>query len=1008
MLAEKYNHKEIEKKWQEYWRDRSVYKWRNDLPREQTFVIDTPPPTVSGLLHMGHVFSYTQADFVARFWRMRGKDVFYPMGFDDNGLPTERLVEKVKNIRVGTPNAVSALGDSALAPQPSKGPRLLAREDFIAECKSVVDEAEQEFEAMFNSIALSVDWEQKYQTISPESQKISQASFVDLYKKDLIEKNYKPVIWDCVDQTALSQADLIDAKEACSKIYFNFIVSDLEISVSVGDKTIQEGRPESNFDGEKIKVMTTRPELLPACVALIINPQSDFGKKLNLAKDYEGATGHFATTPLFKVRVPIIADLGAKIDEGNNEVTGAVMCCTYGDENDIKWYEKYKDSCNLKERVIIADYDGFDWQKFCAIFGVRDLAADFKQLEHLNFLSDKEVQSLYFKEGSKSYKIKDVREKIIKYLEPKEIILEKKDGERNIKKAERSGAEAQYLPKIQWFIKTTKFKNDLIEKINSCSWNPDFMKVRAIQWCENLSSDWCISRQRFFGVPIPAWRVRENNNLDSEKLIVADFDELPLNPTKTAPKGFINYRKSEMFSGLNINYYEAEKDGKKYTIFPETDILDTWATSSVSPQLSSGAINEEMLRSLLSSGAIDQAEFDKKLQRHQKLFPANMRPQAHEIIRTWAFYTIVKAYLHNNFSTNSTAEIAQKNSAEKKDIPWENLMISGWCLAADKTKMSKSKGNVVTPTALIEEKSSDIVRYWASTSHLGADTAYSEDVFKIGQKLVTKLFNAAKFVAINFEVLENDAATQQNQASATSQNSAAKHAPSPAQLVANKTIFCAADLWILSRLHQTIAQATLSFEKFEYARAREKIEEFFWHDFCDNYLEIVKVRSYGLKAEKLSGRELTDAEKQEVVAKQLSGIHTLKICLSTLLKLFAPFIPHITEEIYAGIFAKESADFAAETQQETSIHSRGTWPKLEEFFFEEAVLNMGQAALEVIFEVRKFKSDNSLSMKTTVPKLTVQNPLDLTAILEDLGNVCNATKVDLSVKNQSASVAIEL
>jgi valyl-tRNA synthetase len=369
----------------------------------------------------------------------------------------------------------------------------------------------------------------------------------------------------------------------------------------------------------------------------------------------------------------------------------------------------------------------------------------------------------------------------------------------------------------------------------------------------------------------------------------------------------------------------------------EKDIMDTWATSSISPQLSSKGISKEIV-------------FDKK--RHEKLFPADLRPQAHEIIRTWAFYTIVKAMLHEN------------------SVPWKNLMISGWCLAADKTKMSKSKGNVVTPTSLIEEKGSDIVRYWASTSHLGADTAYSEEVFKIGQKLITKLFNAAKFAAMNFGLRQKGA-----------------------------TISEASDLWVLSKLFLTAKKATEEFEKFEYAKAREAIEEFFWKDFCDNYLEICKVRSYGLSAEKLVGVDLDDSQKKEIQAKQQSAISTLEICLNTILKLFAPFIPHICEEIFSAIFSEEFG-------KTKSIHARGNWPKLNEKLFSQKFYDVGEAALAVIFEVRKFKSEKNISMKTAVKKIIVNCEKDLSEILEDLKNVCNAENIEFTKTGQFVEVIL--
>ncbi len=803
-LPDRYDAKTREKFWQNYWSDKKIYKWLNDKPRSETFVIDTPPPTVSGLLHMGHVFSYTQADFVARFMRMSGKDVFYPMGFDDNGLPTERLVEKIIEKKAGVFEAENGHGS------------------FVKKCREVVDEAEKEFEALFNEIALSVDWEQKYQTISPESQKISQASFLDLYSKKLVEKKLEPVFWDISDRTALAQADLID-KEV--EGVMNYVLFGIDGS------------------DEKIEIMTTRPELLPACVAVMVHPEDERYKKFH---------GQNALTPLFGVKVKIIPDDLVQLDKG----TGAVMCCTFGDETDIRWWKKHQ----LELKVIIG--------------------------------KDGKVEGL---------PIKQFKEKVIEDLKVKNLLLKQEKITRAVKCAERSGVPIEILVVSQWFIKILDKKEQLKAKAAECNWYPEYMKVRIDQWIDGLSWDWCISRQRFFGVAFPVWYSKRVGF--EGKILVADVDQLPCDPNVDLPRG---YSRDEVTA--------------------ETDIMDTWATSSISPQLSSKGISDEI-------------SFDQ--QRHAKLFPADMRPQAHEIIRTWAFYTLVKATLHQN------------------SVPWKNLMISGWCLAADKTKMSKSKGNVVTPTALIQEKGSDIVRYWASTSHLGADTAYSEEVFKIGQKLVTKLFNAAKFCSMNFELLQEKPAITE-----------------------------AADFWILSKLELTIKRATQEFEKFEYARAREAIEEFFWKDFCDNYLEICKVRSYGLAAEKLAGIEFSESEKKEIHAKQQSAIATLQICLNTLLKLFAPFIPHICDEIYSTIFAEEFAKTG-------SINARGNWPKIDQDLFHEKFHEMGEAALSVIFEVRKFKSEKNISMKTTVKKILINCEKDLAEVLEDLKNVCNAEEIEL-------------
>ncbi len=830
-LPERLDSKAIEKKWQNYWQEKKTFSWKNDLPKEQTFVIDTPPPTVSGLLHMGHVFSYTQADFVARFMRMNGKDVFYPMGFDDNGLPTERLVEKIIGKKAGVYEHENGHGS------------------FVNKCREIVVEAEKEFEALFNEIALSVDWDQKYQTISPESQKISQASFVDLFHKKLVEKKFEPVFWDISDRTALAQADLVD-KEV--EGVMNYILFGIDGS------------------DEKIEIMTTRPELLPACVAVMVHPDDARYKHLH---------GRFANTPLFNVKVPIICDELVQLDKG----TGAVMCCTFGDETDIRWWKKH----NLELKVVI-EKDG-------KIFGLP---------------------------------IKQYKEKIIEDLKAQNLLLNQEKITRAVKCAERSGVPIEILVVPQWFIKVLDKKEELKQKAQECNWFPEYMRVRIEQWIDGLSWDWCISRQRFFGVKFPVWYSKRKG--EEGKILVADIDQLPCDPQIDLPRG---YSRDEVSA--------------------ETDIMDTWATSSISPQLSSKGISAEIC-------------FDKA--RHEKLFPADLRPQAHEIIRTWAFYTIAKSMLHEN------------------SIPWKNLMISGWCLAADKTKMSKSKGNVVTPTSLIEEKGSDIVRYWASTSHLGADTAYSEEVFKIGQKLITKLFNAAKFASMNFELL--DGYEQLDGVRDAVQQQGHSDMGSVTMSLSKGDVTEASDLWILSKLHLTIKRATESFEQFEYARAREAIEEFFWKDFCDNYLEICKVRSYGLNAEKIAGVEFSEAQKNEIIAKQKSAILTLKICLNTILKLFAPFIPHVSEEIYSTIFADEFA-------KTNSIHARGNWPKLENYLFDQKSHDVGEAALAVIFEVRKFKSEQNISMKTTVEKILVNSPVDLSTILEDLENVCNAKKIEL-------------
>lgn len=835
-FPDKYDHKTVEQKWQKYWQDNGVYHWQDDKPRSETFVIDTPPPTVSGILHMGHVFSYTQADFIARYQRMSGKDVFYPMGFDDNGLPTERLVEKEKKIRATD----------------------LSREDFIKVCEEVVAGAETEFEKLFNSIALSVDWRQKYETISDRSRKISQSSFLDLYNKGEVYRRYQPMFWDPVDQTAIAQAEVVDKDMESAENYLLF-----------------------GIDGsdEKIEIMTTRPEMLAACVAVMVHPNN---------KKYIGKT---AVTPLFGAKVPIIAD--ELVDEEKG--TGFVMCCTFGDETDIKWWQKH----NLDMKIILNKYGKLD-------------LPDHAELN-----------------GKKANK--ETRELIMKLLAGVNAVAkESKKISHVVKTAERSGAPLEIIPTYQWFVKLTDKKDKMKEKINECRWYPEYMKVRAEQWNESLSWDWCISRQRYFGVPFPVWyKLPVKQEADghyttyhgsdvpyvarTENYVVADVSQLPVNPLTDVPKGyeFVCEDKRELCEGLyklSKKIYKEVSTGKLFKLIPDPDVMDTWATSSVSPQLSSWAWVDK--------------------ERHAKLFPADLRPQAHEIIRTWAYYTIAKALLHEN------------------TVPWKNLMISGWCLAEDKSKMSKSKGNVITPVPLVESKSSDVVRYWTSTSSLGADTAYSEDVLKIGAKLVNKLWNASKFASINLSKLKSDAKVTET-----------------------------LDKWIVTRLNKTIKEATANFEIFEYSKARVAIEEFFWKDFCDNYLEFVKTRSYDEKGESPQGQQ--------------SALKAISICIDHILRLWAPFVPHITEELHNIIFGAADASLAS-TQK--SIHSRGTWPKAE-LLEDEAAEKVGIEAVAALEEVRKFKSEKGVSIKFPIKELKVSSKENLKSVEFDLKSVTSAENV---------------
>lgn len=792
-LPAQYDTAAIEKKWQDHWLAAGTYAWDKNESRENSYVIDTPPPTVSGTLHMGHVFSYCQADIVARFQRMNGKNVFYPMGFDDNGLPTERLVEKQLKIRATD----------------------MSREEFIGKCLGVSEEARQEFRNLFRSIALSVDWAQEYHTISDASRRLSQLSFLDLVNKGHVYRKLQPMLWDPVDQTAIAQAEVVDKELPSSANHLYFTAG-----------------------SDKLEIMTTRPELLPACVALFCHPDD---------ARYTHLQGKTATVPLFGFEVPILADDTVDMEKG----TGLMMCCTFGDEADIQKWQKHK----LPTRVILNKYAKLD-------FSGLDVAIPAELAEKLKNK----------KTSNPDPKNLGAREIILAELEAAGLLKEKKPITHAVKTAERSGAVLELIPTYQWFVAVTDKKDALKQKSAECQWNPEWMKVRMDQWIDGLNWDWCISRQRYFGVPFPVWYSKRAG--EEGKLLYAEANQLPVNPLTDLPNG---YSRDE--------------------VEPDMDVMDTWATSSISPQLAAHGISPEL---------------NDDPSRFSALYPADLRPQAHEIIRTWAFYTLVKSYLHN------------------ASIPWSNLMISGWCLAEDKTKMSKSKGNVVTPVALIEEKGTDAVRYWTATSRLGTDTAFSPDLLKIGKKLVGKLWNATQFAAIHLSKLDHAATT-----------------PKGDWPRITETL----DRWILSRLGETVAAATKAFNEYEYASALDATNSFFWADFCDNYLELIKKRVY-------------NEDGSFSAAQQQSAVIALYHCLQGILKLYAPFCPHVTEELYSHIFAD---DYAAKG----SLHARGMWPSAAAYIVEEAALASGKDALEVLTAIRNTKSAGNVSIKFPVAMLTV-------------------------------------
>jgi valyl-tRNA synthetase len=812
-FQEKYNFANREKYWQEYWQQHGVYNWDQEALRGDSYVIDTPPPTVSGLLHIGHVYSYTHTDVIARYQRMKGMNVFYPMGFDDNGLPTERLVEKKKDIR-----AVS-----------------MERQKFVEICKEVVQEEEKKFYELFNSIALSVDWSLQYCTISPLCTKISQLSFLDLVSKEQVYRNSQPILWDPVDQTALSQADIEDHEKTT---FMNDIIFTTE-------------------NGQNITIATTRPELLPACVAVLFHPDDT---------RYQHLQGQSAITPLFKVKVPLIADDMVDPEKG----TGLVMCCTFGDQTDVLWWRRY----NLPIKTIISKRGTIENIAFDESCIDPKAASDYMaQIEGL--------------------KVTQARQKMIELLQEAGLLLAQHERTQVVKCAERSGAPLEILTTPQWFIKAIEHKDALIKKANELNWHPKTMKIKLESWINAVSLDWCISRQRFFGVPFPVWYSKRPG--EEGKIIFADIDQLPVDPLRDLPKG---YSRDEVEADM--------------------DVMDTWSTSSVSPQLNSHGISGEHM-------------VDAK--RHAKLFPADLRPQAHEILRSWAYYTMLKSHLHADC------------------LPWKNIMISGWCLAEDRSKMSKSKGNIIDPQKLLTQFGSDVVRYWASSAKLGADTAYSEDVMNNGKRLVNKLWNAGKFVSQHFDKIPNKLKNLSYQG-------------------LQEVLCYDMDHYFLARLVKLVSSAKQALEAYEYADALMLCERFFWDFFCDNYLEISKTRAYDEDGINPEG--------------SLSAKCSLYYGFKIILQLFAPFVPHITEEIYQIIYTDEG-----------SIHRRGNWPVLDEGLEFANAENMKQAqqVLAIVNTVRKAKASNNLSVKAPVQKLELENIRLSESLLADLSDVISASEI---------------
>ncbi|NYG08031.1 valyl-tRNA synthetase [Phycicoccus badiiscoriae] len=827
----------LEDKWAQVWRDQGTYTFDRVTAlakgRESVFSIDTPPPTASGSLHMGHVFSYTHTDCMARYKRMQGLEVFYPIGWDDNGLPTEKRVQNYYGVR----------GDAALPyvegfEPPHRGDAKslkaadtlpISRQNFIELCDELTVEDEKAFESLFRRMGFSLDWDISYRTIDDHSRATAQQAFLRNLARGEAYQSEAPGLWDVTFQTAVAQAELEarDYPGAYHRVAFH------------------------GADGP-IHIETTRPELIPSAVALIAHPDDE---------RYAALFGTTVRSPLFDVEIPVVAHSAAEPDKG----AGIAMCCTFGDLTDVLWWRELQ----LPTRSVITRSGRI-------------------QAETPQWLVGGPGERLFAEQvaGKTTFA---AREAIVAALrESGDLDGEPKPTQRKANFYERGEKPLEIVTSRQWYIRNggrdAELNAELIERGRQVDFHPAFMRARYENWVTGLNGDWLVSRQRFFGVPIPVWYPLDDNGEPVfDKQLVPAEDQLPVDPAAQAPEG-----------------YDESQRGQAGGFVGDPDIMDTWATSSLSPQIAGRWRDDPEL--------------------FAGVFPMDVRPQGHDIIRTWLFSTVVRSHF------------------EFGSVPWRNAALSGWILDPDRKKMSKSKGNVVTPEDVVKEHSADAVRYWAASGRLGADAAYDTGQMKVGRRLAIKILNATKF-ALSFGEVDS---RYSGDAEAVIQHSGEVDGDLHA------AVTDPLDRAMLAQLGDVVAKATAGFEAWDHTRALEVSESFFW-TFCDDYLELVKDRAYG-------GRG--DAEAASARA-------ALRIALDVLLRLFAPMLPYVTEEVWSW-------------WHEGSVH-RAAWPTTAD----AAAGDGGDPALltavgEALAGVRKAKSEAKVGMRAEVASIVLAGPAEWT------------------------------
>jgi valyl-tRNA synthetase len=778
----------LEDKWTARWEAGGTYRFDRAAPREAVYAIDTPPPTVSGSLHVGHVFSYTHTDVVARFRRMRGQAVFYPMGWDDNGLPTERRVQNYYGVRCDP----SLPYDASFVPPdaPPKTPVSISRPNFVELCERLTVEDERAFERLWRHLGLSVDWSLTYATISRQARRVSQLAFLRSLARGEAYQLEAPTLWDVDFRTAVAQAELEDREMPGAYHRVRFAAAD---------------------GHGQIEIETTRPELIPACVALVAHPDDP---------RYQPWFGREVLTPLFQVPVPVRAHHLADPEKGS----GIAMICTFGDVTDVTWWREL----SLPVRSILQPngvlrpltWGAPGWES-------RDAAGAQARYDALAGLSAVKARA----------KIADL------LRESGELLDDPRPISHRVKFYEKGDRPLEIITSRQWFLKTMAHREALLARGEALRWFPSHMRARFDNWVNGLTGDWCISRQRFFGVPFPVWyRLDAQGAVDFSSRLVPDEAQLPIDPSTDTPAGFQPDQRDQPggFTG-------------------DPDVMDTWATSSLSPFIVCGWETDEAL--------------------WRQTYPMHLRPQAHDIIRTWLFSTVLRAHL------------------ETGQLPWANASISGWVLDPDRKKMSKSKGNVVTPMGLLEEHGSDAVRYWAAKGGPGVDTAFDSGQMQVGRRLAIKLLNASRFVLGKIE---------------------------PAGPVTHPL-----DRGMLTRLADVVSSATKHLEVYDYTAALRETEAFFWW-FCDDHIEHVKRR-----------RAADDPDAASATA-------ACATALSVTLRLFAPFLPFVAEEVWSW-------------WQDGTVH-RAPWPTVVEVLAavggqpDAAALTVSALASDVTAQIRRERS----------------------------------------------------